>query len=96
MLHLIFHAQVDSAVLDRIAVGDVAVFLESGVLGILQQGRLTDGLREKIFDSRLCALSEDMAVRGILASEIVAGIDIIDYVGLVQLVVENSPVHSWC
>jgi tRNA 2-thiouridine synthesizing protein B len=96
MLHLIFQAQVDSAVLDRIAVGDVAVFLENGVLGILQQGRLSDALNEKLLDSRLYALSEDMAVRGIHAFEIVAGIEIIDYAGLVQLTVENSPVQSWC
>ena len=40
MLHLIFQASPERAVIDRMAIGDAAVFLESGVLSILRLGCL--------------------------------------------------------
>ncbi len=96
MLHLVFQLPIDVAVLDRMASGDIAVFLESGVLGVLQQGAMSDVLTHKLDTNRLCVLSEDMAVRGVLASELVAGLEVIDYPGLVNLTVETPLIASWC
>ena len=95
MLHLIFQSPVDSAIFDRMAVGDVAVFLESGVLGVLQNSRLADMLQKKRENIRFYVLSEDMTIRGILETELIAGFEVIDYVGLVKLSVENSLIKSW-
>jgi tRNA 2-thiouridine synthesizing protein B len=96
MLHLVFQAQADRAILDRISAGDVAVFLDSGVLGILQNGLIADALAEKLADSRFYALSEDMTIRGIATDELVVGIEAINYAELVRLTVENSLIQSWC
>ncbi|WP_411728344.1 sulfurtransferase complex subunit TusB [Methyloglobulus sp.] len=95
MLHLIFRSPIDPAILDRIDSGDVAVFLESAVLGVLQKGRLADVLIAKLNCNRLYVLSEDMAVRGILVPELVTGLEAIDYSGLVKLTVENPLITSW-
>lgn len=96
MLHLIFQSPIDIAVLERMDSGDVAVFLESAVLGVLQNGRLADVLAAKIGSNRLCVLSEDIAIRGILVSELVIGLEVIDYSGFVNLAVENQLIQSWC
>jgi sulfur relay protein TusB/DsrH len=96
MLHLIFQAPVDIAILDRMDSGDVAVFLESAVLGVLQEGKLSGLLTDKLNSNRLYVLSEDMAVRGVLASELVTGLEVIDYPELVNLTVENPLIQSWC
>lgn len=95
MLHLIFQSPTDNAVLERMASGDVAVFLESAVLGVLQKGKLADVLSSRLNGNRLCVLSEDMAIRGILESELVDGLEVIDYSGLVRLTVENPLITSW-
>jgi sulfur relay protein TusB/DsrH len=95
MLHLIFQSPVDPAILDRMDSGDVAVFLESAVLGVLQKSRLAEALIKKLNSNRLCVLSEDMAVRGILVPELAAGMEVIDYAGLVKLTVENPLITSW-
>ncbi|MDA1343549.1 MAG: sulfurtransferase TusB [Methyloglobulus sp.] len=96
MLHLIFQSPIDNAVLDRMATGDIAVFLESAVFGILQNGALSDALNTKLSTNRLCVLSEDMATRGILLSELVIGLEAIDYAELVKLTVANPLISSWC
>jgi tRNA 2-thiouridine synthesizing protein B len=96
MLHLIFQSPIDNAVLDRMATGDVAVFLENAVLGVLQKSQSAALLSTKLTTNRLCVLSEDMAVRGILASELVIGLEAIDYAELVKLTVANPLISSWC
>ncbi len=96
MLHLIFQSPIDKAVLERMAVGDAAVFLESAVLGLMEKGQFADMLKGKLGSHHFYVLSEDMAVRGILQSEIVAGLEVIDYPGLVKLTVEHPLIQSWC
>ena len=89
MLHLIFQSPIDNTVLERMACGDVAVFLDSAVLGVLLHGKMAQTLTDKLTNNRLYVLSEDMAVRGILETELVAGLETIDYPGLVKLSIEN-------
>jgi tRNA 2-thiouridine synthesizing protein B len=96
MLHLIFQSPIDVAVLDRMGRGDAAVFLESAVLGVLQKGQLAEMIHAKLNTNAFYILSEDMAVRGILESEIVPGLEVIDYAGLVKLTVEHTLIQSWC
>lgn len=96
MLHLIFQSPLDPATLERMASGDAAVFLESAVLNVMQNGKFADMLSNKLNTNRLCVLSEDMVIRGILQSELVVGLEVINYAGLVNLTVEDPLITSWC
>lgn len=96
MLHLIFQAPIDSAVLERIAAGDDVVFLDSAVLGLLKKGRLADTLRDLSLRNPLFVVEEDIAARGISAAELAEGLIAIDYAQLVGLTVKNTVIQSWC
>ena len=95
MLHLIFQSPIEVAILERIDSGDVVVFLENAVLRILQNGLLSGTLTQQLKRNRLCVLSDELAVRGITADELVDGIEVIDYSELVELTVNNPVIQSW-
>lgn len=95
MLHLIFQSPVDTALLERIDSGDVAVFLENSVLRILQNSLLADRLEQQLNKNRLCVLADDLKIRGIATDELVTGIDVIDYAELVELTVIHQVIQSW-
>jgi len=95
MLHLIFQSPVEAAVLSRISPGDDVVFLESAVLGLLQKGDLAGVLTGLIARCRLYVLIDAINTRGILADELVAGMALIDYAGLVALTVKSPVIQSW-
>lgn len=95
MLHLIFQSPIDTAILERIDSGDDVVFLENSVLRILQKGSLSDNLAQLLNRNRLCALADDIEVRGIAADELVNGIEVIDYSEFVKLTVKNPVIQSW-
>ena len=95
MLHLIFQSPIDIAILERIDSGDDAVFLENSVLRILQKGSLSDTLTQLLKQNRLCVLADDIEVRGIVADELVNGIEVIDYSELVRLTVKIPVIQSW-
>ncbi len=95
MLHLIFQSPIETAVLERIDSGDVAVFLENAVLRVLQNSDTSAVLARKIGISCFYVLSDDIAVRGIVADELIKGFEVIDYAGLVELTVNNPVIQSW-
>ena len=95
MLHLIFQSPINAAILERITAGDDVVFLENSVLRLLKKGSLNDTLAQLLKRNRLCVLAEDIEVRGIVAEELVNGIDVIDYAELVSLTVKNPLSLSW-
>jgi tRNA 2-thiouridine synthesizing protein B len=77
------------------AAEDVAVFLESGLLSLLQNGELAGWLASRPTKPHCYALAEDLRIMGITAEELMAGVEIIDYAGLVQLTLENPQILSW-
>jgi tRNA 2-thiouridine synthesizing protein B len=95
MLHLIFQSPIETAVLERIEPGDVAVFLENSVFRILQNNFSADKLMQQLGRNRLCVLSEDLKIRGIEAGNLIKGIEVIDYAELVELTVNNQVIQSW-
>ena len=95
MLHLIFQSPIDIAILERIDSGDEVVFLENSVLRILKKGSLSDTLMQLLGRNRLCVLADDIEARGIVANELVKGVDVIDYSELVSLTVKNPVIQSW-
>jgi tRNA 2-thiouridine synthesizing protein B len=96
MLHLISQSPIDKALLDRIDKGDDVVFVENAVLQILQKGHLSYLLTQLIKKNQLFVLADDILVRGITAKELVADIQVIDYLDLVDLTVKNKLIQSWC
>ena len=98
VLHLIFQSPIEQAILERIDSGDIVVFLENAVLRTLKNSGISDisdELTQKISLGRFCVLSEDIAVRGITVAELIKGLEVIDYAGLVELTVNNPVVQSW-
>ncbi len=95
MLHLIFKSPIESAILERIDSGDDVVFIENSVLRILQKGPLRDTLTQLLTRSCLYVLSDDIEVRGITIAELIEGIEVIDYAGLVALTVKNPVIQTW-
>jgi len=95
VLHLIFQSPIESAILERIDSGDIVVFLENAVLRTLQNSAISNTLAQQLGRNRLCVLSDDIAVRGIIPDELVQGIEVIDYAGLVELTVNNPVIQSW-
>ena len=95
MLHLIFQSPIDSAILERIDSGDDVLFLENAVLRILKKGSLCPVLTQLLTQNRLYVLIDDIEVRGIATAELLEGIDVIDYSGMVDLTVKNPVIQSW-
>ncbi len=95
MLHLIFQSPIESAILERIDSGDIVVFLENAVLRTLQNSAISNTLVQQLGRNRLCVLSDDIAVRGIIPDELIKGVEVIDYAGLVELTVNNPVIQSW-
>lgn len=95
MLHLVFQSPISEALLERVASGDDLVFMESAVLGLLQRGRLSKPLSRLLANNGLFVLTDDLASRGIAAEELVRGICVTDYSGLVALTVKHPVTHSW-
>lgn len=95
MLHLIFQSPIQAAVLQRIAPGDVVVFLENAVLGILRHSAISDVLSRQLGNRRLCVLADDLAVRGISPAELSPGLETIDYAELVELTTLHPVIQSW-
>lgn len=95
MLHLIFQSPVEPAILARISPGDVVVFLENAVIRTLQNSNISEKLTELLSSSRLYVMSDDLAARGITHHELVKGLEVIDYMGLVELTTYNEIIQSW-
>lgn len=95
MLHLIFQSPIEIAIFERIDSGDDVVFLEKSVVHLLQNGKLQDSLDSLLARGRLYVLSDDIVVRGITSDELVKGIEVVDYSGLVALTVKNPVIQSW-
>jgi len=95
MLHLVFQFSGDTPILERIDTGDGVVFLDNAVLRILQDGSLTNRLTLLLPNHRFYALTDDLAIRGITADELIQGIEVIDYPKLVALTVEHSLIQTW-
>jgi len=96
MLHLIFQSTVDNALLQRIDSGDDVVFLENAVFRVIKQGlssvELQPLLKNRVY---LYVLDIELETRGINAEELVSGIEIIDYPGLVGLTEKNRVIRTW-
>ena len=96
MLHIISQSPIELAVLGRIDTGDQVLFIENAVLSLLKGGQLASTLVQLQTKARLFILAPDLETRGIDHERLVAGIELIEYHGFVELTVQNKVVQSWC
>lgn len=96
MLHLISQSFIDLSLLQRIDSGDDVVFLENAVFCLNKGGLLSTELivllKNNVF---LYVLSDELNTRGVGVDELVVGVEVIDYAGLVKLTEKNKLVKSW-
>ncbi|MGR9073266.1 MAG: sulfurtransferase complex subunit TusB [Gammaproteobacteria bacterium] len=96
MLHIISRPPLKAGILGRIDQGDAVILIEDAVTALLRLGEGAGSLQELSEVCRICALEEDLGVRGIEMDEILSGIEILDYRGFVALTVEHPVIYSWC
>jgi tRNA 2-thiouridine synthesizing protein B len=96
MLHLIFQSSVDDSILQRIDSGDDVVFHENAVFRVYKGSQLTAELR-KMHDNGVYfyVLSDELESRGVAIDELVLGVNVIDYSGLVELTEKNKVILTW-
>jgi tRNA 2-thiouridine synthesizing protein B len=95
MLHLISQATVDDAILQRIGCGDIVVLLDGAVLKTLSQGGSASAFLILLVRARCCVLVEHLQLYGIAEADLVEGIEVIDYAGLVNLTLAEPLIQSW-
>ena len=96
MLHLISQSFLDNSILHRIDNGDDVVFLESAVFRVNKESELSIELQQLLKNNvRLYVLSKELETRGIATDELVLGIEVIDYPGLVRLTEKNKVIQTW-
>lgn len=96
MLHLIFQSSIDDSVLQRIEKGDDVVFYENAVFRLYDGSQLTAELQKMLANGvYFHVLNDELEVRGIVENELISGVSIINYSGLVDLTEKNKVVLTW-
>ncbi len=75
--------------------GSAILLIEDAVYGALQGTSVSGEITDRSGDFKFYALGPDLAARGLNEKPIIDGIEIIDYEGFVDLVVEHDAVNSW-
>jgi len=99
MLHIVNRAAFDRAAVDRllsrIGAGHTLMLIENGVYMAKSGSAAAGRLQRALSDLTVCALAPDLAARGIMPDEVIAGVALLDYEGFVDLAVDNAVIHSW-
>ena len=97
MLHLVSQSSLPQEIVERIAAGDDVV-LQQGAIWAVLSGHADNAKLLSIFalPAQIYVLREILELNGIDFSEVLAGVNIIDYQGLVELTVKNPVIQTWC
>lgn len=71
--------------------GDTLLLIEDGVYAAVATGKAA----EKLSGLTVAALGPDLKARGIGDDKLIAGVQIVDYAGFVDLVANTDRVQSW-
>lgn len=96
MLHLIFQAPLEDAVLERVEQGDALVFMERAVWNALNGHKMQAGLKK--LQAKYCqcyVMRQDVEVNGIAPQQLTDKVMVIDYSDLVALTIESRIVTTW-
>lgn len=75
--------------------GSSILFIEDGVYALIRGTRYESALADAASRMSLYALRPDVEARGIDTGRLVAGVELVDYHGFVDLAVEHDRVQSW-
>jgi len=99
MLHLINKSPFDRNALDtclRLAApGGSVLLIEDGVYAAMRHADSADAVIKGMKDLKFYVLGPDVAARGLNDISLIDGIDVVDYGGFVDLVVEHDVAQSW-
>jgi tRNA 2-thiouridine synthesizing protein B len=95
MLHLVNKSPYERDSLDTCIgycrEGDTLLLIEDGVYAAIAGGKAA----AKLQGLTIAALGSDLKARGIAEDKLIAGIQIVDYGGFVDLVATTDRVQSW-
>ena len=98
MLHTInkspFERDSLDACLRLIDADSPVLFIEDGVLGTLDNTSVADQVKAMMADRKVYALQPDLDARGV-CGKVIDGIELVDYAGFVDLVVEHGSHAAW-
>jgi tRNA 2-thiouridine synthesizing protein B len=99
MLHLVNKSPTDRNNLDsclRLAkTGSSVLLLEDGVYAALSKAASAAAVNERMGDLTFYVLGPDVSARGLDDKPLIEGINVVDYGGFVDLVVEHDVAQSW-
>ena len=74
--------------------GSAVLLIEDGVYGALKNTAISSDLKSAMLNVSIYALEADVQARGI-DSNLLDGIELIDYKGFVELSIKHDKVQSW-
>ena len=99
MLHLINKSPFDRNALDsclRLAkAGSSVLLLEDGVYAAMSNAAYAKAVKPRMGDLTFYVLGPDVSARGLDDKPLIDGINVVDYGGFVDLVVEHETAQSW-
>ena len=99
MLHLINKSPFDRNALDsclRLAeAGSSVLLLEDGVYAALSNAESAGAVGKRMTELTVYVLGPDVSARGLDDTPLIDGINVVDYGGFVDLVVEHDVAQSW-
>ena len=99
MLHLINKSPFDRNALDsclRLAkAGSSVLLLEDGVYAAMSKADSAEAVGTRMEDLTFYVLGPDVSARGLDDKPLIDGINVVDYGGFVDLVVEHEVAQSW-
>jgi tRNA 2-thiouridine synthesizing protein B len=99
MLHLINKSPFDRNALDsclRLAkAGGSVLLIEDGVYAAMSKAVSAEAVSERMQDLKFYVLGPDVSARGLDDTALIDGINVVDYGGFVDLVVEHDVAQSW-
>ena len=99
MLHLVNKSPYERNALDsclRLAKsGSSILLIEDGVYAALANADFAESLKSRMDDCTFYVLGPDVAARGLADTLLIEGIEVVDYEGFVDLVIEQDATQSW-
>ncbi len=74
--------------------GSPILFIEDGVYGALDNTAMSESVKTAMADRSFYVLSADIKARGV-TEQVIDGIELVDYEGFVDLVVDKGPSNTW-
>ena len=97
MLHLVSVSNFQQEIVERIAAGDDVVLQQGAILAAINGHAGNSKLLQLLAqESRVYVLQDMLAVYGIKPGQMLAGLKVVDYAGLVELTVKNPVILTWC